>query len=157
MRLALYQPDIAQNTGTMMRTCACLDVDVDVIGPTEFNMSERALRRSGLDYLEHVRLLRHASWDEFQAWRMQNGHRLVLLTTKASVAYTGHRFQDRDIVMVGRESAGVPETVARASDVRLAIPMAPGLRSLNVAVAAGMVLGEAIRQSQQPAEQGLGA
>lgn len=148
MRLALYQPDIAQNTGAMLRTCACLGVDADVIGPTGFDMSERALRRSGLDYLDHVRLLRHASWADFEAWRSQNGHRLILLTTRASVPYTAHHFLEKDIIMVGRESAGVPRTVAEAADVCLTIPMAAGLRSLNVAVAAGLVLGEAIRQCQ---------
>lgn len=154
MRLALYQPDIAQNTGTMLRTCACFGIDADVIGPTGFDMSDRALKRAGLDYLDHVRLMRHASWAEFEVWRAQNGHRLVLLTTRGSVPYTAHRFQDKDIIMVGRESAGVPKAVAEAADARLVIPVAEGLRSLNVAVAAGMVLAEAIRQRQQPGQQG---
>jgi len=146
LRLALYQPDIAQNTGTMLRTCACLGVEVDVIGPTGFDMSDRALRRAGLDYLEHVRLRRHGSWAEFDVVRVAEGRRLVLLTTHADAPYTGHTFADDDTIMVGRESAGVPEDVAAAADVRLRIPVASGLRSLNVAVAAAMVLGEALRQ-----------
>ncbi|MGI9407284.1 MAG: tRNA (cytidine(34)-2'-O)-methyltransferase [Hyphomicrobiaceae bacterium] len=146
MRLALYQPDIAQNTGTMLRTCACLGVDAHVIGPTGFDMSDRALRRAGLDYLEHVRLTRHASWAEFEAERQHLGGRLLLLTSHGDMSYTRHRFANDDIIMVGRESAGVPDAVARAADARLTIPMAGGMRSLNVAVAAGMVLGEALRQ-----------
>ncbi len=146
MRLALYQPDIAQNTGTMLRTCACLDVAVDVIGPTGFDMSDRALRRAGMDYLAHVRLERHASWEEFNRQRCATGRRLILLSTHADTPYTRHDFVDDDIIMVGRESAGVPDDVAGLCDVGLRIPVAHGLRSLNVAVAAAMVLGEAVRQ-----------
>lgn len=146
MRLALYQPDIAQNTGTMLRTCACLGVPVDVIGPTGFDMSDRALRRSGMDYLAHVRLERHASWLEFDQKRRAEGRKLVLLSTHGSMPYTRHVFADDDTIMVGRESAGVPQGVADASDVCLRIPVKPGLRSLNVAVAAAMALGEAARQ-----------
>lgn len=146
MRFALYQPDIPQNTGTMLRLCACLDVPVDLIGPAGFDMSDRSLRRAGLDYLDHVRLERHASWVDFDRHRRQEGRRLVLLSTHADTPYTGHDFTDDDTIMVGRESAGVPDDVAAASDIRLRIPLKNGLRSLNVAVAAAMVLGEAVRQ-----------
>jgi tRNA (cytidine/uridine-2'-O-)-methyltransferase len=147
MRLALYQPDIAQNTGTMLRLAACLGVGVDVIAPTGFDMTDRALRRAGLDYLAHVEIVRHASFADFEAARQRSGSRLVLLTTRAELPYTSFAFQATDILLVGRESAGVPETVHQAADARLRIPIRPGLRSLNVAVAAAMALGEALRQT----------
>jgi tRNA (cytidine/uridine-2'-O-)-methyltransferase len=147
MRLALYQPDIAQNTGTMLRLAACLGVGVDVIAPTGFDMTDRTLRRAGLDYLAHVEIVRHASFAEFEAVRQRSGSRLVLLTTQAEVAYTSFAFRETDTLLLGRESAGVPETVHRAADARLRIPLRPGLRSLNVAVAAAMALGEALRQT----------
>jgi tRNA (cytidine/uridine-2'-O-)-methyltransferase len=149
MRLALYQPDIAQNTGTMLRLAACLGVGVDVIAPTGFDMTDRALRRAGLDYLAHVEIVRHASFADFEAARQRSGSRLVLLTTRAELPYTGFAFQATDILLVGRESAGVPETVHQAADARLRIPIRPGLRSLNVAVAAAMALGEALRQTDR--------
>ena len=147
MRLALYQPDIAQNTGTMLRLAACLGVGVDVIAPTGFDMTDRALRRAGLDYLAHVEIVRHASFADFEAARQRSGSRLVLLTTHAELPYTSFAFQASDTLLVGRESAGVPDTVHQAADARLRIPIRPGLRSLNVAVAAAMVLGEALRQT----------
>ena len=147
MRLALYQPDIAQNTGTMLRLAACLGVGVDVIAPTGFDITDRALRRAGLDYLAHVEIARHASFAEFEAARQRSGSRLVLLTTRGKAAYTSFAFQVADTLLVGRESAGVPEAVHQAADARLRIPMRPGLRSLNVAVAAAVVLGEALRQT----------
>jgi tRNA (cytidine/uridine-2'-O-)-methyltransferase len=148
VRLALYQPDIAQNTGTMLRLAACLAVGVDVIAPAGFDMSDRALRRAGLDYLSHVEIARHVSFAEFEAVRRGSGSRLVLLTTRAEVSYTSFAFRASDILLLGRESAGVPEAVHAAADARLRIPMRPGLRSLNVAVAAAMALGEALRQTQ---------
>jgi len=147
MRLALYQPDIAQNTGTMLRLAACLGVGVDVIAPTGFDMTDRALRRAGLDYLAHVEIVRHASFADFEAARQRSGSRLVLLTTRAELPYTSFAFQATDILLVGRESAGVPETVHQAADARLRIPIRPGLRSLNVPVAAAMAPGEALRQT----------
>jgi len=146
-RLALFQPDIPQNTGTMLRLAACLGVPVDIIEPAGFDVSDRNLRRSGLDYLEHVAITRHISWRTFEAWRRESGHRLVLATTKSSVPYTQHTFAAEDIVLVGRESAGVPDEVHEAADVRIVIPMQVGLRSLNVAVSAAMILGEALRQT----------
>jgi tRNA (cytidine/uridine-2'-O-)-methyltransferase len=147
MRLALYQPDIAQNTGTMLRLAACLGVGVDVIAPTGFDMSDRALRRAGLDYLAHVEIVRHASFADFETARQRSGSRLVLLTTRAELAYTNFGFRASDTLLVGRESAGVPEAVHQAADARVRIPIRPGLRSLNVAVAAAMALGEALRQT----------
>jgi tRNA (cytidine/uridine-2'-O-)-methyltransferase len=153
MRLALYQPDIAQNTGTILRLAACLGVGVDVIAPTGFDMSDRALRRAGLDYLAHVEIVRRAGFAEFEEARGRSGSRLILVTTRADTPYTCFAFQPGDILLLGRESAGVPDTVHGAADARLRIPMRPGLRSLNVAVAAAMVLGEALRQTEGGSER----
>ena len=149
MRLALYQPDIPQNTGTLLRLGACLGVAVDIVAPAAFDLSDRALRRAGLDYLAHVEIARHTSFAAFEAALRARGGRLVLLTTQAEMAYTGFAFRAGDTLLVGRESAGVPEAVHRVADARLRIPMRAGLRSLNVAVAAAMVLGEALRQVGQ--------
>ncbi|MGE0052684.1 MAG: tRNA (cytidine(34)-2'-O)-methyltransferase [Hyphomicrobium sp.] len=147
MRLALYQPDIAQNTGTILRLGACLNIPVDVIGPTGFDMSDRALRRAGLDYLDHVDLTRHLSFEDFEADRRAHGRRLVLLSSHAAVAHTDFNFGAADVLLMGRESAGVPQHVHDRADARLRIPMRPGLRSLNIAVAAAIVVGEALRQT----------
>jgi tRNA (cytidine/uridine-2'-O-)-methyltransferase len=146
LRIALYQPDIPQNTGTVLRLCACLGVDAHLIGPAGFPTSDRAFRRAGMDYLEAVALTRHDSWREFDAWRRQESHRLVLFTTAASMSYLDYRFEPDDILLFGRESAGVPQQVHASADSRLLIPMRPGLRSLNVAIAAAMAAGEALRQ-----------
>ncbi len=146
LRIALYQPDIPQNTGTVLRLCACLGVDAHLIGPAGFPISDRAFRRAGMDYLEAVALTRHDSWREFDAWRRQESHRLVLFTTAASMSYLDYRFEPDDILLFGRESAGVPQQVHASADARLLIPMRPGLRSLNVAIAAAMAAGEALRQ-----------
>jgi len=145
--LALYQPDIPQNAGTILRLCACLDVEAHVIEPAGFDLSDRSLRRAGMDYLTLVRLSRHRSWEDFTAWRAETGCRLLLLTTSGAVAYTKFAFAPEDVILLGRESAGVPDVVHAAADARLLIPMAAGLRSLNVATAAAMVLGEALRQT----------
>lgn len=148
MRIALYQPDIPQNTGTILRLAACLAIPVDVIGPTGFDMSDRALKRASLDYLEHVDLTRHASWNGFQEWRSaRENPRLVLLTTHATTSHTEFRFTSSDILLLGRESAGVPQDVHQVADERIRISIRPDLRSLNIAVAAAMVLGEALRQT----------
>ena len=147
MRLALYQPDIAQNTGTILRLGACLGVAVDIIAPAGFDMTDRALRRAGLDYLPHVEIARHASFADFEAVRRRRRSRLVLLTTRGEVAYAAFAFHATDTLLLGRESGGVAEAVHQAADARLRIPMRAGLRSLNVAVAAAMVLGEALRQT----------
>jgi len=146
--LALYQPDIPQNTGAMLRLAACLGVPVHAVLPAAFDLSDRNLRRAGLDYIDHVELTRHETWPAFDAWRRGEGRRLVLLTTSGALPYTEFAFAADDIVMVGRESAGVPERVHDAADARLIIPMRAGLRSLNVATAAAMVLGEALRQTK---------
>lgn len=149
--LALYQPDIPQNTGTILRMAACLGVGVDVIMPAGFDMTDRSLRRAGLDYLDHVDLVRHADWLAFQAAlaAREPDPRLVLLTTKAETSLDGFSFRADDILLLGRESAGVPEHVHQAVAARVRIPMRDGLRSLNIAVAAALVLGEALRQTGQ--------
>jgi tRNA (cytidine/uridine-2'-O-)-methyltransferase len=152
LRIALYQPDIAGNAGTILRLGACLGIGIDIIEPAGFDMSDRALRRAGMDYLEIAALTRHVDFAAFEAWRREAGRRLILLTTKAEQPYTGFAFAISDILVFGRESAGVPEHVHDAADARLAIPMPGGGRSLNVALAAAMAAGEAMRQitGEQP-------
>jgi tRNA (cytidine/uridine-2'-O-)-methyltransferase len=147
MRLALYQPDIAQNTGTILRLAACFGLEAHIVEPAGFPTSDRAFRRAGMDYLDHVQLTRHATWAAFEAWRRERGLRLVLFTTRGEHSYLDHRFVESDILLFGRESAGVPEEVHAAADARLVIPMRPGLRSLNVAMACAMAVGEALRQT----------
>jgi tRNA (cytidine/uridine-2'-O-)-methyltransferase len=147
MRIALYEPDIPQNTGTILRLCACLGVEAHIVGPAGFPITDRAFRRAGMDYLDAVAIVRHASWPEFEAWRCPAHARLVLFTTGAAVSYLDYRFAPSDVLLFGRESAGVPRQVHEAADARLIIPMRPGLRSLNVAVAAAMAAGEALRQT----------
>jgi tRNA (cytidine/uridine-2'-O-)-methyltransferase len=145
MRLALFQPDIAQNAGAMLRLAACLDVPVDLIEPLGFVFGDTRLRRAGMDYLDHVAIARHVSWDAFRA---KLTGRLILLTTRASLRYDETAFAASDTLLVGRESAGVPEEVHEAADLSVRIPLRQGLRSLNVALAAAMVLGEALRQTK---------
>lgn len=149
MRIALFEPDIPQNTGTVLRLGACLGVAVDVIEPCGFPWDDRRLRRAGMDYLDGVDVTRHASWPRFLAGReaARDGGRLVLLTTKAPLPYHRFAFGPDDTLLLGRESAGVPAEVHDAATARLVIPQRPGMRSLNVAVAAAMVLGEALRQT----------
>lgn len=147
MQLALYQPDIAQNTGTLLRLGACLGVPVHVIGPAGFDLSDKALRRAGMDYLESATLVRHAGWTAFLAVVAAEGRRIVLATTKASLPYTAHAFTPADILLLGRESAGVPDAVHDRADARVTIPMRPGMRSVNVALAGAMILSEALRQT----------
>lgn len=147
MRIALYQPDIPQNTGTILRLCACLDVEAHIIEPAGFPVSDRHFRRAGMDYLDQVRIVRHDSWGHFQQWRVADGQRLVLFTTKAATPYLDHGFTANDILLFGRESAGVPEEVAAAADTRVVIPMRKDLRSLNLAMTVAMALGEALRQT----------
>ena len=147
MQIALFQPDIPQNTGTILRLCACLDVAAHIIEPAGFAVSDRNFRRSGMDYLDHIDWKRHDSWTKFEEWRRAHGHRLILFTTMAAGSYLDCRYGERDILLFGRESAGVPEAVAEAADARVVIPIKAGLRSLNVAMAAAMALGEALRQT----------
>lgn len=150
LRVALYQPDIAGNTGTILRLGACMGAAVDVIEPAGFDLSDRALRRAGMDYLETAALTRHLDFDGFEQWRRAQGRRTVLFSTKAEIPYTGFAFERSDILLFGRESAGVPDHVHDAADARVLIPMPGGGRSLNVALAAAMALGEAMRQVGQP-------
>ena len=147
MILALYQPDIPQNTGAILRLGACLAVPVHIIAPAGFDLSDRRLKRAGMDYLDHVSLVRHVSWAAFADWTREGGRRLILLTTRAGVHYSDFAFAAGDVLLLGRESGGVPDEVHEAADARVAIPIAKGLRSLNVATAAAMVLGEALRQT----------
>ncbi|EJW11576.1 tRNA (cytosine34-2'-O-)-methyltransferase [Rhodovulum sp. PH10] len=147
MRIALYEPDIPQNTGTILRLAACLGVEVHLIEPAGFPTSDRAFRRAGMDYLDRAALVRHPSYGDFTRFCKERALRTVLLTTAAETSYLDHRYDRRDVLLLGRESAGVPEAVHRAAAARLVIPMRPGLRSLNVAMACAMVVGEALRQT----------
>jgi tRNA (cytidine/uridine-2'-O-)-methyltransferase len=150
MRIALYQPDIPQNTGTILRLCACLCVEAHIIEPAGFPVSDRHFRRAGMDYLDHVTIVRHVSWNAFRDWKTGSPGRLLLLSSKAAHSYLDTTYRDDDVLLLGRESAGVPDDVAAAADARLLIPMAPQMRSLNVAMAAALVLGEALRQVRRP-------
>ena len=150
MRIALYEPDIPQNTGTILRLTACLGLEAHIIEPTGFPSSDRAFRRAGMDYLDKVSLTRHVSWSAFDAWRQAERLRLVLFTTSAERSYLDHAYQRDDVLLFGRESSGVPPEVHEAADVRLKIPIREGLRSLNIAVAAAMAAGEMVRQMASP-------
>jgi tRNA (cytidine/uridine-2'-O-)-methyltransferase len=149
LHLALHEPDIPQNAGALMRLSACLGVTLHVIEPCGFVLDDRRLRRAGMDYLDSLELRRHASWARFAA---DPPGRLVLLTTKAAQPYLSFAFRPGDVLLLGSEGSGVPQAVHDAADARVAIPMRPGLRSLNVALAAAMVLGEAIRQTSPAPE-----
>jgi tRNA (cytidine/uridine-2'-O-)-methyltransferase len=150
MRIALFEPDIPQNAGAILRLAACLGLHAHLIEPAGFPVTDRAFRRAGMDYLDQVALTRHASWESFEAWRTTSGLRLVLFTTRGDTPYLQHRFRPEDVLLFGRESAGAPEKVHAAADARLLIPMRPGLRSLNVAIACAMAVGEALRQTGAP-------
>jgi len=147
MRLALFQPDIPQNTGTLLRFAACMGLAVDIIEPCGFLLDDRRLRRAGMDYLDNVALTRHNSWDRFAEFVDKSDARLILLTTKGATPYVDYTFDSNDILLLGRESAGVPPEIHEAAHARLLIPMVGGVRSLNVALAAAMVAGEALRQT----------
>lgn len=144
MSLALYQPDIAQNVGTILRLAACMGVEVDIIEPCGFPWDDRKVRRAGMDYIDHVTYRKHVSWEHFNA---QKQGRIIVLSTKATQPYTDFSYHASDVLLLGRESAGVPQEVFDACDAQVTIPMQPGMRSLNVAMAAGMVLGEMLRQT----------
>lgn len=147
IRIALYQPDIPGNTGTILRLAACLGIGVDIIEPAGFDISDRNLKRAGMDYLAMASLTRHVNWEQFEAWRISTGRRLVLASTKAALPYTGIDYRADDILLFGRESAGVPDLVHEKSDERVIIPMVEGQRSINVAMSAAMIAGEALRQT----------
>jgi tRNA (cytidine/uridine-2'-O-)-methyltransferase len=147
MRIALYEPDIPQNTGTILRLCACLGAEAHIIEPAGFAVTDRAFRRSGMDYLDQVDLTRHGSFAAFEEWLERERLSLALLTTRADRSYLDHAFAPDQVLLFGRESVGVPERVHSAAKFRLRIPMRQGMRSLNVAVAVAMVVGEALRQT----------
>ncbi len=147
MRIALYQPDIAQNTGTILRLAACLNVAVDIIEPAGFDLSSRTLKRAALDYYDKVELKRHSTFADFKRDLEISGSRLILLTTKAEAPYHNIVFEESDVILAGRESAGVPEDVRASVNLSARIPIRRDLRSLNVAVSVAMVLGEALRQT----------
>ena len=144
IEIALFQPDIAANTGTLARLCACLGLKLTIIEPAGFAWDDSKLRRAGMDYLDIASVRRAASWQHFQ--RETEGRRKLLLTTKSAEVYTRFAYRPDDILLLGRESSGVPDDIHNAADARLTIPMQPGTRSLNVAVACAMVTGEALRQ-----------
>lgn len=147
MDIALYQPDQPPNTGTLLRLGACMQVPVHIIEPCGFPFSRRALQRYAMDYADHVELHHHMDWAAFETWRQNAARRLILLTTKTDTAYSDFEFQPNDILLVGSESTGAPESVHTAVDARLTIPMSKQVRSLNVAVSMAMVLGEGLRQT----------
>lgn len=147
LRIALYQPDIPGNTGTILRLAACLGLGVDIIEPAGFDISDRNLKRAGMDYLSAVSLTRHVNWQHFDTWRREHGRRLVLATTKSPEPYTQFAYREDDILLFGRESAGVPDHVHDVVEGRILIPMQEGQRSINVAMSAAMIAGEAMRQT----------
>jgi len=157
MRIALFQPDIPQNTGTLLRLAACLGIEVHIIEPAGFPSSDRAFRRAGMDYLNAVEVVRHVDWEAFETWRAGEHARLILFTTRADRSYLECAFQHGDVLLFGRETTGVPQKVHAAADMRVVIPMRPGLRSLNVAMAAAMAAGEALRQIGAPGSRARGA
>lgn len=152
LRIALFQPDIAGNTGAILRLGACLGISVDVIAPAGFDFSDRALKRAGMDYLEMAVLKRHTDWLAFEAWRRGEDRRTVLFTTKAALPYMDFAFAPDDILLFGRESAGVPDHVHETANARVKIPMPGGGRSLNLAMSAAMAAGEALRQMEEAAK-----
>ncbi|MEJ0028259.1 MAG: tRNA (cytidine(34)-2'-O)-methyltransferase [Rhizomicrobium sp.] len=145
MRLVLFEPDIPQNAGSLLRLGACLGIAVDIVEPCGFVLGEARMRRAGMDYLEQADMVRHASWATYLAQHKTG--RIVLLTSKGALPYTDFAFAADDSILLGRESAGVPDFVHDRADARLRIPMKSGLRSINVAQAGAMVLGEAMRQT----------
>jgi tRNA (cytidine/uridine-2'-O-)-methyltransferase len=148
VRLALYQPDIPQNTGTILRLAACMGIGVDIVEPCGFILDDKRMRRAGMDYLDRVDLVRHNSWDAFLQAKSIAGGRILLLSTKAAHLYTDFEYRSDDTLLLGRESQGVPIEVHDRADERLIIPMAAGMRSINVAISGAMVLGEALRQTE---------
>lgn len=146
MKIALYQPDIAQNLGTNLRTAACLGADVEIIEPCGFPLDDRKIRRAGMDYIDYVKYTRHDSWEKFHSWAKSENRRIILLSSKVDIPYYDFSYNENDILLFGRESAGVPEDVANSCDAKVTIPMQENMRSLNVAVSVGIVLGEVKRQ-----------
>ena len=147
LKIALYQPDIPGNTGTILRFAACMGLTVDIIEPAGFVLSDKNLKRAGMDYIASVTMTRHVNFQAFETRRKASGRRVVLASTKAAVSYADFEFRADDILLFGRESAGVPDHVHESADARVLIPMAPGQRSINVALSAAMIAGEALRQT----------
>lgn len=145
MELALYQPDIPQNTGTLMRLAACMKIKLHIIEPCGFVLSDKNLKRAGMDYMGQVDLVRHTSWEAFK--EATKDKRLVLMTTKTDLPYTEFEYQKNDILIAGRESAGVPDSVHNECTSRVTIPMTAETRSLNIAIASAMILGESLKQT----------
>ncbi len=146
MRLALFEPDIPQNTGNILRLGACLGIDVDIIEPTGYIFDDKKLKRSSMDYINHIKYKRHLDWNEFYTWSKKNDYRLILLTTKSSKKYYTYKYKENDILLFGRESAGVPDFIHKIVDEQLTIPMKKGMRSINVSSAVAIVASEACRQ-----------
>jgi len=149
VQLALFQPDIPHNTGTLFRLCACLDIPLHIIEPAGFRLDKRALKRAGMDYLEHCNWTKHAHWDSFYQWSQTESYKLILGTTKSSKNYIKVDYNKNDILLLGRESSGVPDDVHQICDERITIPMKHNMRSLNVAISGAMILGEMIRQTDE--------
>ena len=146
MRIALFEPDIPQNTGNIFRLGACLGIEVDIIEPTGYVFDDKRFKRSSMDYINHIQYKRHLDWDAFYQWSKDNQYRIILLTTKSKKKYTNYQFQNNDILLFGRESAGVPQNVHNNVDEQLTIPMVKNLRSINVSSSVALVVGEACRQ-----------
>jgi len=146
MELALFQPDIPQNTGTLMRLCACMNIPLNIIEPCGFILSDKNLKRAGMDYMDHLELRKHSSWESFIT--ATQGKRLILMTTKTSNSFIDFKFEPNDILIAGRESAGAPEYVHQQCSAEVTIPMSPETRSLNIAIASAMILSEGLRQTQ---------
>ena len=149
MRIALYQPDIPQNTGNIFRLGACLGVPVDIIEPTGFIFDDRKFKRSAMDYINHIEYKKHIDWQHFYDWTKKNKFRLILMTTKTSQSFYEFEFSSTDILLFGRESAGVPEEIHELVDHRLTIPMKKGVRSMNLSSSVALVIGEGLRQTNK--------
>ena len=149
MRIALYEPDIPQNTGNIFRLGACLGIAVDIIEPTGFLFDDKKFRRSAMDYIDHIKYKRHDDWQHFYEWVKEKKFRLILMTTKSNENLYNFEFHPSDILLFGRESAGVPENIHKIVDHRLTIPMKDGVRSINLSSSVALVLGEGLRQTNQ--------
>ena len=147
MRVALYQPDIPQNTGNIFRLGACLGVSVDIIEPTGFIFDDKKFKRSAMDYIDQIDYKRHIDWQHFYDWSLEKKYRLILMTTKAKQSFYSFKFHSSDILLFGRESAGVPDYVHEVVDHRLTIPMKAGVRSINLSSSVALILGEGLRQT----------
>ncbi len=149
MRIALYQPDIPQNTGNIFRLSACLGISVDIIEPTGFIFNDKKFKRSAMDYIDHIDYKRHIDWKHFYKWVQENNFRLILMTTKTQQSFYTFQFQSTDILLFGSESSGVPDNIHQIVDYRLTIPMKKNLRSINLSSSVAIVIGEGLRQTNR--------